>query len=272
MGHSTDYPPLTSVQQCVVDALAAGGTLTDAAETYGIHRVTIYRWMKTCRPFIAALHRARAEFVLARRDDLHHLSNRALETLLAVLDNPKASPAVQLRAAMFILQRPQLPKTGWSMPEPAPDPDGKKLLDSAIIEQDYDSLPGLCNIEREDPAETPPEEESPAESATSEPQPPPESPAPPAHDASPCNQMQHDFEICEDVASAPALRQTGLHSCPVPPAVLKARNDHRKYLELLDMIKALEQTPVPRIEKEGSPAGAEGAEADAEANDEEILV
>ena len=119
--------------------------------------------MKTCKPFSAALHRARAEFVLARRDDLHHLSNRALETLLAVLDNPKSSPAVLLRTAMFILQRPQLPKTGWSMPEPAPDPDGKKLLDSAIIEQDYDSLPGLCNIEREDPES---KTESSAESST----------------------------------------------------------------------------------------------------------
>src|ERR1022692_4776110 len=149
MEHTTDSSPLSTVQQCVVNALAAGSTLTDAAEAYGVHRVTIYRWMKTCKPFSAALHRARAEFVLARRDDLYHLSNRALETLLAVLDNPTSSPAVLLRTAMFILQRPQLPKTGWSMPEPAPDPDGKKLLDSAIIEQDYDSLPGLCNIERD---------------------------------------------------------------------------------------------------------------------------
>src|ERR1022692_1516248 len=131
-------PPPPTVQRSVVNPLAAVSTLTDAAEAYGVHRVTIYRWMKTCQPFSAALHRARAEFVLARRDDLYHLSTRALETLLAVLDNPTSSPAVLLRTAMFILQRPQLPKTGWSMPEPAPDPDGKKLLDSAIIEQDYD--------------------------------------------------------------------------------------------------------------------------------------
>src|ERR1022692_1799169 len=54
---------------------------------------------------------------------------------------------------MFILQRPQMPKTGWAMPQPAPNPDGEKLLDSAIIEQDSDSLPGLCNIERDDPVE-----------------------------------------------------------------------------------------------------------------------
>jgi hypothetical protein len=138
---------------------------------------------------------------------------------------------------MFILQRPQLPKTGWSMPEPAPDPDGRKLLDSAIIEQDYDSLPGLCNIEREDPVE----EESSTESSTCEPE-------PPAPDATVCNQMQHDFENCDDVASAPAPRRPGLHSCPVPPAVLKARNDHQNYLELLDMLKSIEQTPMPKIE------------------------
>jgi hypothetical protein len=155
MGHSTDNPPHTSIQKCVVDALAAGSTLTDADETYGVHRVTVYRWLKTSKPFAVALHRARAEFVLARRDDLYHLSNRALETLLAVLDNTRSSPAVQLRAAMFILQRPQLPKTGWSMPEPAPDPDGKKLLDSAIIEQDYDSLPGLYDIESDAETQAP---------------------------------------------------------------------------------------------------------------------
>jgi hypothetical protein len=256
MEHPTDSPPLSTVQQCVVNALAAGSTLTDAAEAYGVHRVTIYRWMKTCPPFSAALHRARAEFVLARRDDLHQLSNRALETLLTILDNPKSSPAVLLRTAMFILQRPQLPKTGWSMPEPAPDPDGKKLLDSAIIEQDYDSLPGLCNIERDmqtdDPVGTPAEAEFPTESATSEPPPPPESPLPPPSDVTPCNRMQHDFQNCDDVAPvpSPAAPQQGLRSCPVPPAVLKARNDHQKYLDLLDMINSIEQTPVPKIEEE----------------------
>jgi len=263
MEHTTDTPPLTTVQQCVVNALAAGSTLTDAAAAYGVHRVTVYRWMKTCQPFSAAIHRARAEFVLARRDDLHQLSNRALETLLAILDNPKSSPAVLLRTAMFILQRPQLPKTGWSMPEPAPDPDGKKLLDSAIIEQDYDSLPGLCNIERD--VET----EVPAESASSEPPPPPESPVPPAPDVTPCNPMQHDSQNPDDVAPTPAPRQ-GLRSCPVPPDVLKARSDRQKYLELLDMIESIEQTPIPKIKKEDLPADAEANDTDA--NEEEILV
>jgi len=202
MEHTPDTPPLTTIQQCVVNALAAGSTLTNAAEACGVNRVTIYRWMKTRKEFSAALHRARAEFVLARRDDLHHLSNRALETLLAILDNPHASPAVLFRTAAFILQRPQMPKTGWSMPEPAPDPDGEKLLDSAIIEQDYDSLPGLCNLERDeetndlapDEPEVPAETQAPAESAASDPPPPPSSPVPPPAGLAECYEMQHDSE------------------------------------------------------------------------------
>jgi hypothetical protein len=230
MKHTTNIP-LTTVQQRVANALAAGFTLTHAAETHHVNRVTIYRWMKTLPQFSAALHKARAEFVLARRDDLHHLSNRALETLLAVLDNPRSSPAVLVRASVFILQRPQLPKTGWTMPEPAPYPDGEKLVDSAIIERDYDGLPGLCNIER-DPEPEPSETETAAESNASE-------PPPPADDGAECNAMQHDSAIFEAPA-APAAPRPGLRSCPVPPAVLKARNDRAEYLGILDMIASVD--------------------------------
>jgi hypothetical protein len=247
MEHSADIPPLTTVQQCVVDALAAGSTITDAAEAHGVHRVTVYRWMKTSKPFSDALHRARAEFVLARRDDLHHLSNRALETLLAILDNPRSSPAVLLRTSVFILQRPQQPKTGWSMPEPAPDPDGKKLLDSAIIEQDYDSLPGLCNIESDEPVE----DEEPLESTTSDPQPPAAAP--------PCNNTQHDSENFD----APPAPPPGFRSCPVPPDVLKARRDHQKFLDLMDEIDSIEHTS-PIINRRAPPSDTDSDETDSD--------
>ena len=218
----------------------------------GSSRMTIYRWMKTRQEFSAALHRARAEFVLARRDDLHHLSNRALEPLLAVLDNPRSTPAVLLRTAMFVLQRPQLPKTGWSMPEPTPDPDGKKLIDSAVIEQDYDSLPGLYNIEKEAPAETPPETDTRGESTDSEPVPPAEPTVPPPSDEAGCYEMLHDLPNCDDVtpAPSPAHRQTGLRSCPVPPDVLEARNNHAKYVEALDMIKSVDEALRPDVEED----------------------
>jgi hypothetical protein len=162
---------------------------------------------------------------------------------------------------MFILQRPQLPKTGWSMPEPAPNPDGNKLLNSAIIEQDYDSLPGLCNIERDfepEPAATP--DEAPAEpgvdseSVTYEPKSPEETPCTPPPEATECNAMQHNSEICDNVASAPS-RPTVLHSCPVPAAVLEARQQHQTYLEILDLLKSVREFPLPksRIDNEDAP-------------------
>ena len=119
MEYTTDSRPLTTVQKCVVLALAAGSTITAAAEANGIQRITIYRWMKTRKEFSAALHRARAEFVLASRDKLYHLSNRALDTLLTVLDNPKSSPAVLLRTSVFTLQRlrnPRRPRNRLSHP------------------------------------------------------------------------------------------------------------------------------------------------------------
>ena len=180
MRDSTDPSPLTAVQQCVVNALAAGATLSDAAEQYGLHRTTVYRWLKTRPEFGNAVHQARANFVLARRDDLYHLSNRAMETLLSILDNPKTPASVLYKTAVFILTRPQLPKTGWSMPEPTPDPDGKKLTDSSVIEQDYDGLPGIYGIERNEPAES------------EEPVP---SPAPKAARATECDEMQRDSPV-----------------------------------------------------------------------------
>jgi hypothetical protein len=251
MGHNNNQSALSTVQQSVANALAAGSTVTAAAEAHGIQRITIYRWMKTRKEFAAALGTARAEFVLASRDKLYHLSVRAMDTLLAILDNPKSSPAVLLRTTMLVLQRPQLPKVGWSMPEPSPDPDGKKLLDSAIVEQDYDSLPGLYHIERDEPAEAaPPESPPPAES----PVPPPAEPA-----ARPeCDEMLHDSPVFQDVTAgadpAPAASPTGLpaglRSCPAPPPVHQTRHDQAEYIDIRDMIASVDAAPHPEIENE----------------------
>src|SRR5450631_2360569 len=118
MTHSTESPLLTTVQQCVINALATGATLTDAAVANNINRATIYRWMKTRKEFSTALHHARAEFVLARRDDLHYLSNRALEILLVILNNPKSSPAVLLPPPCSSCYAPSFPKPAGPCPNP----------------------------------------------------------------------------------------------------------------------------------------------------------
>ncbi len=213
----TSATPLTTVQQCVADALAAGCTLSDAAEANHVNRVTVYRWMKTLPQFTAALRKGRADFAITRRDDLHYLSNRAIQTLVAILDNPRSSPAVLLRASMFILQRPQLPKTGWTMPEPAPNPDGEVLLDSAIIEKDYANLPGVYGIEREE---------------DTEPQAAPEATPEPAAAETQCNEMQHETPV-SDVAS-----QTRLRSCRAEDEVTPARDVMAEVMEELANIEA----------------------------------
>lgn len=171
--------PLTAVQQTVVAALANGSTVTAAAEAAHINRVTVYRWMKTIPQFNAALDRGRADFLIARRDDIFHLANRALETLYAVLNNPKSSPAVLVKSAMFILQRTQTPAKAWTMPEPALAPEEKELLDSVLPED-------------------------------AEPEPEPDA-APEA-----CNEMKHDSENSADVTSG--APEPGLRSCPLPRA------------------------------------------------------
>ena len=157
-------PSLSQVQQSVADALGSGSTISGAAEEFEVSRLTIYHWIKTRKDFSAAVQQARAEFVLSRRDDLQYLSDRALESVTAILDNPATPSGVLLRAAMFILQRPQ-PKTGWCMPEPVPEPGREKLFDSVLIEHDYDSLPCLQDPAAGDPASADPEPPPPSESA-----------------------------------------------------------------------------------------------------------
>jgi hypothetical protein len=85
----------------------------------------------------------------------------------------------------------------------------------------------ISNIERDMQTDDP----TPAESTTSEP--------PLPADATPCNQMQHDSQSPEDVAP-------------------RTRHDHRKYFDLLELIKPIEQN--------------EDIPADVDAKEEEILV
>jgi hypothetical protein len=207
-------PSLSTVQQSVADALGSGSTISGAAEEFEVSRVTIYNWIKTRKDFAAAIQQARAEFVLSRRDDLQYLSDRALESVIAILDNP-ATPGARLRTAMFTLHRPQ-PKTGWCMPEPVPEPGREKHLDSVLLEHNYDSLPSL-----QDPAAGAPP--SPSESA-----------------AGPTD-FTKSYTFTKNSGVNPhARRQTGLQSCPVPPAVAEAREQHLSGLEDLEHLKPLE--------------------------------
>jgi hypothetical protein len=245
--HATSAPSsLSPVQQSVAMALASGSTISGAAQKFKVSRVTIYHWIKNHRDFSTALQQARAEFVLSRRDDLRHLSDRAFESLLAILDNPRTPAGVLLRTAMFVLQRPQA-NTGWCMPEPVPEPDREKRFDSVLLEQGLDSLPCLQGPPDGDPRLAGPKPLLLLESTA------------PALAAAP--DFTEPYTISEASAgSSPAYRQSGL-SCPAPPAVLEARNSHLRHLEVLDQLKAFEKTAdVRTVEDENLLAQAKARE------------
>ncbi len=212
--------PLSPLQESVAQALGSGATISGAAEDAGISRVTVYRWMKTSAGFPAAVQKARAEFLLSRRDDLHYLSNRALETLLAVLDNPRSSPSVLLRAASFILQRSHELNKGWSLPEPLPAIDCDTLTDSALLEKECSRLACIDNLEPDEIDD-------------------------PGSDVTDCNEMEQEEEIYEDdpplTLATIAHREGGMPSCPIPTTVLRGRETRARYLDAVDEFTALEK-------------------------------
>ena len=136
------FTGLAAAQAQVALLLAHGATVTSAAEVTGLHRSTIYRWIKSDDHFRTALHQGRAEYTLTLRDDLRELSEQALRSLMQLLTDPLSSPAVRLKASMFILNRPEFPKQGWAMPIPLLEPeDGCELTeDNPVIAEDYQRL------------------------------------------------------------------------------------------------------------------------------------
>jgi len=98
-------------------AVATGAFVTEAAHSAGVHRSTVYDWIRSDSVFSAAVDQARQEYVSLLRDQLRSLSAKALNRIEALLDDPATPAAVALRAAFAVLNRPRLPDRGWILPE-----------------------------------------------------------------------------------------------------------------------------------------------------------
>jgi hypothetical protein len=132
---------LSPVQAQVIASLAQGRTITDAALDAGLHRTTIHHWFRTEPIFKTAFEAAQREYVETLQDGMRDLAARAVETLRNLLDDPKTPPAVRLRTALAILQRPHFPKQGWHLPERIETPREKQVVDGlAEIKADYDAM------------------------------------------------------------------------------------------------------------------------------------
>ena len=132
---------LTPAQAQVIAALAQGRTITDAARDAGLHRSTIHTWFRDQPEFKTALEGAQREYVAILHDGMRDLAARAVETLRNLLDDPKTPPAVRLRTALAVLQRPRFPKQGWQLPERIETPREQEVVDQLVeIEADYRAM------------------------------------------------------------------------------------------------------------------------------------
>jgi hypothetical protein len=124
-------PALSTVQLEAIAALAAGQTILAAAEQTAVHRATVHNWLKL-PAFSAALDEARQDHAAEIRANLSQAAELAIDTIRQILTDPNASPAVKLRAALAVLDRPLFPKPeAASTQEPSAEVPATPLVPAA---------------------------------------------------------------------------------------------------------------------------------------------
>jgi hypothetical protein len=101
--NSTDST-LSPKQIEVIEALAAGASVSEAAKRAGVDRSTIYHWMKDDPDFEAHLILGRRECADRMRARLRELEDDALKTIREILGGTDIPPGVRLKAALSVLQ------------------------------------------------------------------------------------------------------------------------------------------------------------------------
>jgi len=97
---------LTPEQTRAAIALAQGATVTAAADSVGIHRSTLYNWFKDDPAFRCAVEEIRRERYERIKDQMRELETLALSRVRRILEDDSAPAAIQLRAAILVLNRP----------------------------------------------------------------------------------------------------------------------------------------------------------------------
>jgi hypothetical protein len=87
----------------VITALSEGMNSTGAAAQAGVHRNTIAYWRRNSLPFREALAHAQYDRALLFREKAEEMVDLACQTLRNLMDDPKTSASVRLKAAIFII-------------------------------------------------------------------------------------------------------------------------------------------------------------------------
>jgi transposase-like protein len=105
---------LSPVQAQVIAALAQGRTITTAAVEAGIHRNTIYNWLRELH-FKTAVEEAQREYAAILADGMRDLASRAR------ISQPRLALAGAHRAAARAAVRRWLRRNGSQLPRHAHD-------------------------------------------------------------------------------------------------------------------------------------------------------
>ncbi|MBA2469380.1 MAG: hypothetical protein H0V37_08240 [Chloroflexia bacterium] len=95
---------LTTRQQQAITAIVATGDVTVAAQSVGVNRATLYRWMKQPQ-FVQAVHAAEADAVEDLSRMLVRLGRTAVATLARAMSDPATPAATKVRAADATLSK-----------------------------------------------------------------------------------------------------------------------------------------------------------------------
>ena len=100
---------ISQPQLKVIMALSEGLSSTDAAAQAGVHRNTIACWRRNSLPFRESLADAQYDRAMFFREKVEALIDLAFKTLDDLLADPKTSPSVRLKAAIFIIEKASTP-------------------------------------------------------------------------------------------------------------------------------------------------------------------
>jgi len=112
----SSHPTLTPLQHRVIQLLAAGHSISQAAESAQIHRNTIANWRRTVPAFAREIDFSTQEQCRAWREAATSLAPLAIKNLREILTADTASPSLKFRASMAILKMAVEPGSHATIP------------------------------------------------------------------------------------------------------------------------------------------------------------
>jgi winged helix-turn helix protein len=120
---------LTPSQQLVLQQLATGANITEAARETGVGRRTVYRWMKDDEKFEAAFNEWRRGLLRLGRARALGMSEAALDTVRGAIEKGNASVALQVAKSLGLFAQGKVgpEEPGEVVMKRARDAKGKKV-------------------------------------------------------------------------------------------------------------------------------------------------